>query len=306
MGKIEAVCISKEKGTVKTAVESIELIEGFGLSGDAHGGSARQVSLLCYETVEEFKKKAGDGVSIVPGVFGENILVSGIDPASCKVGTRFICNDVILEVTQKGKTCHSGCEISKIVGDCIMPREGVFADVLTGGVITAGDEINPVEKKGFTAAIITASDRAYSGEREDVSGKVIRNRLLGAGYDVIPPVIMSDDEEGLYEKLVEICDGKHPDLLLTTGGTGFSKRDHMPEATIRAGKRNVPGIAEAVRAYSMNITKRAMLSRAVSVIRDDTLIINLPGSPKAVGECLDLLLPELDHGLKILRGEADG
>ena len=119
-------------------------------------------------------------------------------------------------------------------------------------------------------------------------------------------MILPDDEDGLYEMLTEICDEKHPDLLLTTGGTGLSKRDHMPEATIRAGKRNVPGIAEAVRAYSMNITKRAMLSRAVSVIRDDTLIINLPGSPKAVGECLDLLIPNLDHGLKILKGEADG
>ena len=305
MGKIEAVCISKKKGTVKTAVDACELIEGFGLSGDAHAGSARQVSLLSYESVEDFKKKAG-AVSIVPGVFGENLLVSGIDPASCMIGTRFICNDVILEMTQKGKTCHSGCEISKIVGDCIMPREGVFADCLAGGIIKSGDEINVVEKKGFTAAIITASDRSYSGEREDISGGVIRKRLLGAGYDVIPPVILPDDEDSLYEKLIEICDEKHPDLLLTTGGTGFSKRDHMPEATIRAGKRNVPGIAEAIRAYSMNITKRAMFSRAVSVIRDDTLIINLPGSPKAVGECLDLLIPNLDHGLEILRGEADG
>ncbi len=306
MGKIEAVCISKEKGTVKTQVDECEIIEQYGLKNDAHAGSGRQVSLLSYEAVEAFKNGKGKDAVITPGVFGENLLVSGFDLAACKIGTRFLCGDVVLELMQIGKTCHSGCEISKITGECIMPREGVFASVLCGGTVKRGDDISMIEKKGFKASVLTASDRSFAGEREDISGPLIKRTLLAKGYDVMSLTLLPDDEDGLYDSLVKICDREHPDLLITTGGTGFSKRDQMPEATMRAGKKNAPGIAEAIRAYSMQLTPRAMLSRAVSVIRDDTLIVNLPGSPQAVKECLDFLLDNIDHGLMMLRGEADG
>ena len=117
--------------------------------------------------------------------------------------------------------------------------------------------------------------------------------------------LLPDDEEGLINVMTEICDIERPDVLFTTGGTGFSPRDRMPEATRRIAERDVPGIAEGIRAYSLTITPRAMLSRAVSVIRGGTLIVNLPGSPKAVEECLTYLMPVLEHGLGILRGEAD-
>lgn len=301
MGKIMAVCISEKKGTVKHDVGSCTVVENYGLENDAHAGSERQVSLLSYEKVEQFKQRVGDRVKIEPGTFGENLLVSGYDLAMVKPGTRFKSKEVILEITQIGKTCHSGCEISKITGQCIMPSEGVFAKVIRGGKVKNGDDISRV----FTAAVITSSDRSYEGTREDKSGPLLADMLRAAGYDIIESVLIPDDEDRAYEELVRLTDEKKPDVIFTTGGTGFSPRDRMPEATLRAADRNAPGIAEAVRAYSMKITPNAMLSRAASVIRDKTLIINLPGSPKAVKECLDLLLPVLDHGIMILTGEGD-
>ena len=142
MGKIMAVCISEKRGTQKKNIEKVRLIENFGLEGDAHGGNwHRQVSLLSYEKVRAFEEK---GISVEDGAFGENLLVEGFDFKTLPVGTRFRCGDVLLEMTQIGKECHSHCEIYQAVGDCIMPREGVFARVLHGGVIQIGDELEIV------------------------------------------------------------------------------------------------------------------------------------------------------------------
>lgn len=143
MGKVMAVCISEKKGTQKRNVHEALLIEDFGLEKDAHAGKwHRQVSLLSYEKIQEFKEK---GAPVEDGAFGENLIVSGIDFKKLPVGTRFQCGDVVLEMTQIGKECHSGCEIYKIMGDCIMPREGVFAKVLRGGRIREGDELTVLE-----------------------------------------------------------------------------------------------------------------------------------------------------------------
>ena len=152
------------------------------------------------------------------------------------------------------------------------------------------------------AAIITSSDSGYAGKREDLSAPVIEELVTAAGYEVVLKRILPDDQEKLQEAMAEICDEGQADLLLTTGGTGFSPRDVMPEATAAVSERLVPGIPEAMRAYSMQFTKRAMLSRAASGIRKQTLIVNLPGSPKAVRECLEYILPELNHGMEILLG----
>lgn len=154
------------------------------------------------------------------------------------------------------------------------------------------------------AAIITSSDSGYAGKREDLSGPAIEEMLREAGYEVVSRTILPDDQEKLEAELISICDDGRADLILTTGGTGFSPRDVMPEATAAVAERMVPGIPEAMRAYSMQYTKRTMLSRAASGIRRQTLIVNLPGSPKAVRECLEYILPELEHGLQILLGEA--
>lgn len=142
MGKIMAVCISEKRGTQKKNIEKVRLIENFGLEGDAHGGNwHRQVSLLSYEKVRAFEEK---GISVEDGAFGENLLVEGFDFKTLPIGTRFRCGDVLLEMTQIGKECHSHCEIYQAVGDCIMPREGVFARVLHGGEIQIGDEMEIV------------------------------------------------------------------------------------------------------------------------------------------------------------------
>lgn len=142
MGKIMAVCISEKRGTQKKNIDKVRLIENFGLEGDAHGGNwHRQVSLLSYEKVRTFEEK---GISVEDGAFGENLLVEGFDFKTLPVGTRFRCGEALLEMTQIGKECHSHCEIYQAVGDCIMPREGVFARVLHGGVIQIGDEMEIV------------------------------------------------------------------------------------------------------------------------------------------------------------------
>lgn len=154
------------------------------------------------------------------------------------------------------------------------------------------------------AAIITSSDKGYRGEREDLSGLAIREILEREGYQVVSMDILPDDREMLSGRMAEIADDGLADLILTTGGTGFSPRDVMPEATEDVIDRRVPGIPEAIRAYSMTITKRAMLSRAAAGIRRKTLIINLPGSPKAVRESLEFIIDTLEHGLEILTGEA--
>ena len=153
-------------------------------------------------------------------------------------------------------------------------------------------------------AIITSSDTGYSGEREDLSGPAIKEIVEREGYEVVSMDILPDDQVMLAGKMQEIADKEMAELILTTGGTGFSERDVTPEATEEVVERRVPGIPEAMRAYSMTITKRAMLSRATAGIRGKTLIINLPGSPKAVKESLEYIIDALGHGIEILTGEA--
>ena len=304
MGRILAICISEKRGVQKTHIQNALLKQNWGIEGDAHAGEwHRQVSLISADKIDEFRKK---GAHVDFGAFGENIVAEGIDFASLPVGTRLKCADAVLELTQIGKECRSHCAIYKAVGDCIMPREGVFARVLKDGKIAEGDciEVLPAEgKRPFRAAVITLSDKAFKGEQEDKSGEVVALRLTEAGYRVEDRIILPDEAELLTKKLVDLADRRQLDLVITTGGTGFAPRDVTPEATLAAAEKNAPGISEAMRAYSMSITPRAMLSRGVSVIRKKTLIINLPGSPKACSESLDCILEPLFHGIGILRGE---
>jgi len=172
------------------------------------------------------------------------------------------------------------------------------------------------EKKDFPVfrvGIVTLSDKGYQGEREDKSGPKIKELLPAEQYEVVSMRILPDERAMIEEELIRLADLEQCDLVLTTGGTGFSMRDVTPEATLAVCDRNAPatlavsgrvapGIAEAIRAGSMAITKRAMLSRAVSAIRHRTLIINLPGSPKAVEESLGFVLDTLPHALGLLRG----
>lgn len=155
------------------------------------------------------------------------------------------------------------------------------------------------------SAVITCSDSGFMGKREDKSGPEVKKIAEEYGYETVFYKILPDDRKMISDELIKIADGKIADVIFTTGGTGFSKRDITPEATIDVCEKLVPGIPEAMRFYSMQITKRAMLSRAACGIRKDTLIINLPGSVKAVKECMEVIMPELKHGIEILNGSAN-
>lgn len=152
----------------------------------------------------------------------------------------------------------------------------------------------------FRVAVITSSDSGYAGQREDKSGPFIVDFVTDAGFEVVHTILLPDDRAMLEAEMARICDENIADLILTTGGTGFSPRDVMPEATKAVSHKDVPGIPEAMRYFSLQITGRAMLSRAAAGIREKTLMVNMPGSPKAVGECLEYILPHLVHGLEIL------
>ncbi len=303
MGKVLGICVSEKRGTQKKEVNEAVLKENWGIEGDAHAGDwHRQVSLLSFEKIEAFREKGAD---VDFGAFGENLIVEGYDLRRLPVGTRFRIGEAVLELTQIGKECHSHCEIYKKMGDCIMPREGVFTEVVKGGRIRKGDAVEmeaPSPDRPYTAAVITLSDKGVKGEREDKSGPKICELAEAAGYQIRETLLLADGIEPLKSQLIRLADQRQMDVIFTTGGTGFSERDLTPEATIQACDRMANGIADAIRNYSMTITPRAMFSRAVSGIRGKTLIINLPGSPKAVAEALEFLLPQLDHGLDILRG----
>ena len=304
MGKVIAVCTSDRKGIQKNDVQSAYFEKDWGLQNDAHAGKwHRQVSLLSADKIEAFRARGAD---VTPGAFGENLVVEGFDFRALPVGTLLRCGAVLLEMTQIGKECHTHCAIYHKMGECIMPTEGVFARVLESGTISVGDEMVIEKRKTprpWQAAVITLSDKGARGERRDESGPAIVKRLEESGYEVVEQILLSDDPAALKNTLIRLCDQRQLDLILTTGGTGFGLRDTTPEATMAVAERNVPGIAEMMRAESMRITKHAMLSRAASVIRGKTLIINLPGSPRACMENMDVFMDTIPHGLGLLRNE---
>lgn len=150
--------------------------------------------------------------------------------------------------------------------------------------------------------VITASDSCHSGDREDLSGRHIVDTCEGRGWDVIGYHVCPDDAEAIEASIVELADVGAADIILTTGGTGLGPRDVTPEATLSACPRLVPGIAEAMRAVSLAFTKRAMLSRAVAAQRGSTLVVNLPGSEKAVRETLAVVLDQLEHAAQMMAG----
>lgn len=154
----------------------------------------------------------------------------------------------------------------------------------------------------YGVGILTISDRSFRGEREDLGGPLLKELIEEAGYPVKEMKLVPDDKEKIKEALMDMSEDENLALVLTTGGTGFSPRDITPEATMEVCERMTPGIPEAMRVYSAQITNRAYLSRARAGIRKKSLIINFPGSPKAIKENLEAILPFLDHGLEMLRG----
>ena len=273
MGKVIAVCTSDRKGIQKKDVGTAHFSAEWGIDGDAHAGKwHRQISLLSADKIEAFNKR---GANVIPGAFGENLVVEGFDFRALPVGTLLRCNDVLLEMTQIGKECHSHCEIYKKMGDCIMPREGVFARVLEPGTISVGDEMTIVPREGhfpWQAAVITLSDKGAAGERKDESGPAIAQRLRDAGYAVVEEVLIPDDERVLKQQLMRLCDQRQLDLILTTGGTGSAAQ-------------------EAIRAAA----DKAAPSITASAVRGKTLII---GSPE---ERMDALMDSAPQVMESLR-----
>jgi molybdopterin adenylyltransferase len=207
----------------------------------------------------------------------------------------------LMEVTQIGKECHQHCQIYQQVGMCVMPTEGIFTRIIKGGVVKKGDKIEIMQE--ISVAIITVSDKGYSGVREDKSGPALAEALKNYAA-ITDSIIIPDDIEMIKENLTSISDKGGVDVIFTTGGTGMAPRDVTPEATLAVIDRLVPGIPEAIRLESLKITPHAMLSRAVAGIRKKTLIVNLPGSPKGAVECLEVFLPAMKHAVETLRGEA--
>jgi molybdopterin adenylyltransferase len=210
-------------------------------------------------------------------------------------------------VTQIGKVCHTRCAIFHQTGDCIMPRLGLFARVLAGGLVCNGDPVDILEvvpREVYQAVVLTISDRCSRGEATDTAGPAVAGRLADVlRAHIYTTRIIPDEQPQIEAALRHFADGHSIDLVLAVGGTGFAPRDVTPEAVAAVVQRPTPGLDEAMRRASAGRTPHAVLSRAFSGIRGGTLIVSLPGSERAAVENLDAILPALGHGLAKLRGD---
>ena len=302
--KIVSVNVSEEKGTIKKPVDQIQLTHN-GVLGDAHAGHwNRQVSLLGTESIVKFEGVAGRKVT--PGEFAENLTTFGMDLWTAHPLDRFTCGDIELEVTQIGKECHgTSCAIFKEVGNCVMPKEGIFCRVLSPGILKAGMELE-YHPKMYRILVITLSDRASAGEYEDRSGPRIQELLkdfFGSQniHYFIHYSLISDDshklEELLYKAKEELID-----LVITTGGTGIGPRDFTPDVVIPMLDKEIPGIMELIRMKYGSEKPAVLLSRSVAGVMGKSLIFTLPGSVRAVNEYMTEISKSLMHMIYMLHG----
>lgn len=299
--QIKSLNVSEEKGTIKTPVGSVEINET-GVKDDAHAGYwHRQVSLLGVESLKKAEEqnqrkfKAGD--------FGENITTQGIELHKTNILDRFQCGGVVLQVTQIGKKCHTGCEIMQKVGSCIMPVEGIFARVIQPGKLQTGDVLTYVPKE-VKILVITLSDRASKGVYKDKSGpfasKMLKEFFEKGNRPVeIENQIIPDDEKKLEGIVRDASDAK-TDIIITTGGTGIGSRDITPDVIKRMIDKEIPGIMEHIRTKYGAEKPNALLSRGVAGTIDKSLVYALPGSVKAVKEYLDEITKTLEHSLRMI------
>ena len=272
---------------------------------DAHAGEwHRQVSLLAVESVEKFSREAKRKINF--GEFAENITTQGIELPKCHIFDRFRIGDTELELTQIGKECHgTACAIFKEVGNCVMPKEGIFCRVLKTGKIKPNDRIVYVPKV-YRVAIITLSDRASGGIYEDRSGPKIRE-ILNSFFSArnqrfeIHAVLIPDDA-GVLRKLLQQHQQDGTDFLFTTGGTGIGERDITVETVSSVLEKQLPGIMELIRVkYGME-KPNALLSRGVAGTMGKTVVYTLPGSVKAVAEYMSEITKTMEHTVFMLHG----
>ncbi len=295
--KVISVNISEEKGTIKKAVPQIELSD-IGVKNDAHSGHwHRQLSLLGIESVKKFEQQAGR--PIAHGEFAENITTEGLLLYECTPLDRFVGKKITLEVTQIGKKCHGdSCAIYREVGNCVMPKEGIFAKVICGGNLQANDEFEYIPKI-FKVGIITLSDRASEGIYPDKSGPIIKsmleehfdkNRMKSEFKTTILP-----DSESLLQNTINSLTKENFDIIFTTGGTGISSRDITPEVIKPMLDKEIPGIMDYIRLKYGAEKSAALLSRSIAGTIGKTLIFTLPGSVKAVNEYMTEINKTLNH-----------
>lgn len=304
MMKVVSVNISEKKGTIKKPVPQIMLDEN-GVQTDAHAGSwHRQVSLLSTESIRKFTKEAGRSIQF--GEFAENITTEGLELWKTHPFDRISIGEVELEVTQIGKECHgTSCNIFKEVGNCVMPKEGIFARVLKNGIVKAGD-VFTYRPKVFNVQVITLSDRASRGEYEDKSGPAVSLRLQKwfeeIGWESAVDNTVIPDAEAELESLVAGFVNQGVDFIFTTGGTGIGPRDITVDVIRPMLQKEIPGIMELIRYKYGSQKPNALISRAVAGVTAQTLIYTLPGSVKAVEEYLNEILPTLRHSIMMLHG----
>ncbi len=302
--KIISVNISEKKGTIKVPVEYIDLNEN-GVKNDAHSGKwHRQVSLLGVESVAKFEHQAGRKIAF--GEFAENITTEGIELFKTKP-LDVLKNDTIeLQITQIGKHCHGdSCAIYREVGNCVMPKEGIFARVIKQGTLKANDTLEYFPKV-FNCTIITLSDRASAGEYEDRSGvrikDILNEHFFNVGRNIaIKSIIIPDDEQILKQHLLQ-AKQDNVDFIFTTGGTGIGPRDITPDVVKPMLDKEIPGIMELIRMKYGQEKPNALLSRGVAGLMQNSLVYTLPGSVKAVNEYMPEILKTMEHLVYMLNG----
>jgi len=295
--KVLSVNISEQKGTVKHPVDSINLTST-GIPNDAHAGKwHRMISLLGRESIIKFEHKANRKIEF--GEFAENITTEGFEIFRTHPLDLLKNDKVILQITQIGKHCHGdGCAIYREVGNCVMPKEGIFAKVLKAGEMKAGDELE-YHPKIYKALVLTLSDRASTGEYEDRSGLRLKQlleefaeksqKIIAINHQIIP------DDATLLAIEIQKAVSEHVDFIFTTGGTGIGPRDITPDVVKPLLDKEIPGIMEMIRFKYGQEKPNALLSRGVAGIMGNSLVYTLPGSVKAVNEYMDEIFKTLDH-----------
>lgn len=301
--KIISLNTSEKNGTIKTPVDGAELTLT-GMAGDSHAGKwHRQISLLGTESYRKVAEQSD--LHLAHGSFAENITTQGMILHEAKIFDRLVHEEVIMEITQIGKKCHKGCEIQQQIGDCVMPKEGIFCRVIKGGSLKKGMTFthHPREIK---VHVITMSDRAYAGEYSDRSGPRAAEIMSsffqeGGRHFRVDRTVLPDDKEMIVESIQKILlDGC--DIMITTGGTGIGPRDIAPDVIKPLLDKELPGIMEHIRTKHGKDKPNALISRSLAGVIDKTLVYVLPGSVKAVNEYLGEITPTIEHSLRMLAG----
>jgi molybdopterin adenylyltransferase len=299
--KILSLNISEKKGSLKKPVGKFILNED-GVIGDAHAGTKnRQVSLLGQNSIDKFEASTGKKISF--GDFAENITLSSLPEAIAPLDC-FEAKGIIMQVSQIGKKCHgNNCTIYTETGDCIMPKEGIFCRILSGGELNINDELN-YKPKVFDIRIITLSDRAYRGDYKDLSGEEIRNLMSEfmekekRKYSITNQVI--PDEKDILESNIRQYTLEKPDIIFTTGGTGISPRDITPDVVRPLLDKEIPGLMEFIRLKYGADNPGALLSRSIAGTIGKTLVYCMPGSVKGAKEYLSEIQKTLIHSIYML------